>query len=566
MTRGCPQGSACGPGFWNILYDDALKLQLPDNSELVAFADDLILMSWSKNINELQTNVNQAIETIAQWGENVKLTFNEKKTQAMICTKARQIPNVTFTMKGSQLPLVENITYLGVIINRKLNWKPHLLKLQQKLIITNKKLSMIARNTWGLKFPAAKMIYKGAIEPLALYAVEIWSPALKTQWARKLLTTIQRTALLRVCKSYRSVSAEALQIIADAMPMDIRAQLAADLATAKNSKIVKMGELTIEVQPKTMTRRHPSVPVQTFATLQQKEVIGDGVLVFTDGSKIENAVGGAFVVYEHSVETHKQIFSLSDYCTVFQAELMAIKLAVSYLQHQSQYTQTTIFTDSQSALLAICDRSNSSPTVIDIQDALISALENGVSITINWIKAHVGNEGNERADILAKSGALSRLSPMEMKAPFSHVKRKLTVKAREDWNNRWTSSTKGRWTAKFFPTVEHRRKCKQLEPDFITTQFLTGHGKFGEYLHGKTLRTNPYCECGAVQSVTHLIFDCPLLFNERNDLVAQVETKRMSFVETSLHHIIIESSTYEELIQLFKLIHRNLVRWELVPS
>ena len=42
--------------------------------------------------------------------------------------------------------------------------------------------------------------------------------------------------------------------------------------------------------------------------------------------------------------------------------------------------------------------------------------------------------------------------------------------------------------------------------------------------------------------------------------------QEVSFVEASLHNIIIESSTYEELIQLFKLIHRNLVRWELVPS
>src|SRR5699024_9213273 len=42
VSRGCPQGSACGPAFWNVLYDDVLGLKMPINCEVLAFADDLV--------------------------------------------------------------------------------------------------------------------------------------------------------------------------------------------------------------------------------------------------------------------------------------------------------------------------------------------------------------------------------------------------------------------------------------------------------------------------------------------------------------------------------------------
>lgn len=215
--------------------------------------------------------------------------------------------------------------------------------------------------------------------------------------------------------------------------------------------------------------------------------------------------------------------------------------------------------------MAIGDRCNSSSMVTDIQNALLLAKRNGTEILIEWVKAHVGNEGNERADTLAKSGAQEQLAQMDVKAPISFVKRTLTNKAREEWNTNWMEETRGRWTANFFPTLKHRRDCKILEPDFVTTQFITGHGKFGKYLHDRRLVDDPACKCGAVQNCEHLIFECPLLFNERSELVAQVATERFSFEERSLHKIITKPSTHEELIRLFKRIHRNLVRWEQAP-
>ena len=41
ITKGCSQGSCCGPGLWNIQFDPLLKLPYTKQTKAVVFADDL---------------------------------------------------------------------------------------------------------------------------------------------------------------------------------------------------------------------------------------------------------------------------------------------------------------------------------------------------------------------------------------------------------------------------------------------------------------------------------------------------------------------------------------------
>ena len=45
MTMGCRQGSCCGPGFWNILSNSLLNLEFARRTRVIAFADDLMVLT-----------------------------------------------------------------------------------------------------------------------------------------------------------------------------------------------------------------------------------------------------------------------------------------------------------------------------------------------------------------------------------------------------------------------------------------------------------------------------------------------------------------------------------------
>lgn len=40
-----PQGSVIGLDLWNVLYDDLMRLELPIDVEIIAFADEVALVA-----------------------------------------------------------------------------------------------------------------------------------------------------------------------------------------------------------------------------------------------------------------------------------------------------------------------------------------------------------------------------------------------------------------------------------------------------------------------------------------------------------------------------------------
>ena len=79
VTKGCPQGSCCGPGFWNVQYNSQLNLNFNNITKAIAFANDLILAVSEGTSNEAENFSNMDIPKVASWAENNKICFNKEK-------------------------------------------------------------------------------------------------------------------------------------------------------------------------------------------------------------------------------------------------------------------------------------------------------------------------------------------------------------------------------------------------------------------------------------------------------------------------------------------------------
>jgi hypothetical protein len=62
VQKGCPRGSCCGPGFWNIMYNSVLNLEFNSGTKVIAFADDLIVLKRGECKVEAENYANQDLK------------------------------------------------------------------------------------------------------------------------------------------------------------------------------------------------------------------------------------------------------------------------------------------------------------------------------------------------------------------------------------------------------------------------------------------------------------------------------------------------------------------------
>ena len=90
ITRGCPQGSCSGPGFWNILYNSLLTSELNSISRAIVFADDLIILTRGETVTEAEIFMNLELTKVQKWAQNNTLVFNENKSKVTLLTRRKR--------------------------------------------------------------------------------------------------------------------------------------------------------------------------------------------------------------------------------------------------------------------------------------------------------------------------------------------------------------------------------------------------------------------------------------------------------------------------------------------
>ena len=121
----------------------------------------------------------------------------------------------------------------------------------------------------------------------------------------------------------------------------------------------------------------------------------DGNTYYTVGSSDGTRVAAAVVHKKEEI-----IIRLNDSASVLDAEMTAIRLALENARETRD--KITIHTDSLTAVTTLRNRSMYlRTTTSDIRDAASRLTQRP---TINWIPAHTGISGNEKADQAAKRG------------------------------------------------------------------------------------------------------------------------------------------------------------------
>ncbi|XP_063370300.1 uncharacterized protein LOC134658545 [Cydia amplana] len=397
----------------------------------------------------------------------------------------------------------EQIKLLGVTIDKKLTFNEHVANVCRKATGVYKQLSRAARVGWGLNPEVIKTIYVATIEPILLYAASVWAPAAEKLMVRRQLDVVQRGVAQKICRAYRTVSLNSALVLAGILPLDLRVREAAALYEAKRGvPRPSLGDREVEKMASAIEAPHPADQTTlTFISLADQEQVdnnsGHEIRIFTDGSKIGGKVGAALSIWNSEAEIKSLKLALPEYCTVYQAELLAICRATRVILSRKEST-FGVYSDSMAALQTVTNHCCLHPLAVETRENLrFISLQNKI-ITLFWIKAHAGLEGNERADQLAKAAATgSKKKPDYDLCPISYVKRSIRMTTLDEWNRRYTTGCTASITKLFFPdAIAAYRTIRKINIDSVTTQIFTGHGGFSEYLNRFKCKDNPSCICG----------------------------------------------------------------------
>ena len=146
-------------------------------------------------------------------------------------------------------------------------------------------------------------------------------------------------------------------------------------------------------------------------------------------------------------------------------------------------------------------------------------------LTLNWIKAHHGHEGNEKADRLANMGARATSEHTHVPVSDKLVKNYIKTCLYDSWCVNWRKDTNlNKHTKMFFPEPNERltkrlHKFNRAELTLIISA-ITGHNYLRYFSNKITVLGNTKCRlCNKETEIFyHLTNECTALAAQRLEL------------------------------------------------
>ena len=330
--EGLPQGSVRSVFLFAIAINEITK-QLGSEVHCTLYVDDFTIFFSAATITHSTKIIQIAINNLEQWTKTKGMRFSIEKTAAIKFEKRKKGEEPQLTLHGSRIQVRENTRYLGLIIDKRLNWKDHLDHLRAKCTSLVNLIKHVSHLSSGSDRKTLQRLYTTLVQSKLDYGVS------KSNVLKR-LEPIQNACLRAITGAFRSSPAVSLCMETGMLPLDF----SRDLLTLKHffkiqslpnspthravigplgdptPRMEHINELCTQYQvqtPKILTNVVPEIPSWTYLPIKNcpfLETKKQGLLVeemrviflvhlerhptvhiYTDGSKSTEGVGFAAV-------------------------------------------------------------------------------------------------------------------------------------------------------------------------------------------------------------------------------------------------------------------------------
>ncbi|UYV63860.1 hypothetical protein LAZ67_2005843 [Cordylochernes scorpioides] len=209
------RGGPISPTIWNIILNDLLDSYSESNSEIIAYADDIIVICWENNLTELRNTTGKVMGRILDWCGNNKLTVSEEKTKILYLFNSKiaaKIPNTITANRVEKLKIMR-ITFKNHRNKNKLDFVPHIEEIITKTNRASGYLIGLTGKAWGLDSKRRIVLYKTLFRSSLTYGSTIWYNFIPKKVKDK-LNSLQYKILKHSTQVYNSTSSNCTHIVA----------------------------------------------------------------------------------------------------------------------------------------------------------------------------------------------------------------------------------------------------------------------------------------------------------------------------------------------------------------
>ena len=161
VTCGTAQGSILGPLIFILYINDIFK-SINTTGKIYMYADDTLIVTKSNDIQNVTSEIQDALEKMFNWCNANKLSINLSKTKHMTILHTKPDLEPTVHVNNKCISTVKSYEYLGMILDYRLTMNDHIDNMWKK---ANTKVGILSRIRRFISQKTAINIYKCMIRP-----------------------------------------------------------------------------------------------------------------------------------------------------------------------------------------------------------------------------------------------------------------------------------------------------------------------------------------------------------------------------------------------------------------
>ena len=221
-TKGCPQGSVCGPVFWNLAIEPCLRRMnsIQETEGVIAYADDIAMVIGGNSRSEIELKAKQALKCLHEWCKQNKLQLSQEKTVYMLL-KGKLQRNPTIRTDNITVKRVKTTKYLGVILDENLNFHEHIEHICNRSFKIMNKIITIGQRRFHLPLKVIHRYHDSILSAIMSYGSSVWGHRMNLVHEARVVNRVQRSILIRLSGAYSTVPQDGLLVTLGIQPLHL---------------------------------------------------------------------------------------------------------------------------------------------------------------------------------------------------------------------------------------------------------------------------------------------------------------------------------------------------------